>query len=364
LNLAFPLRPLIAGALIGLNLGAIAAPAPATIVFDTTPRAGQHQRQLMDMQAVMKMRIEPGADATDEQRAKIAQAAERMALMGPMKMSMQMQQTMQVDQPDADGWLRMVVRTGSTMGKIEVGGKTLPTPNMSKDLGIVARFNPRDFDFQIQEVQGSPQLSELMRTQGQATVSQALQLFKVLRERPLKVGDSVDVPLKMNLPVPMPGGAGGMDGVVHYTLARVDRGVAQFDLSMDLKVDINTPVPTPPGAASAPQGEAASAPQGEAASAPQGEAASAPQAEAASAPLAAASAPAAPTKTLHMVINGSGKGKSSLRLADRLPLATALDMDMQMTVDVPDNGRMLMDMSMTMKSKGESLAKPAAKKKG
>lgn len=329
MNLAFPLRPLLAGALLGLNLAAIAAPAPATIVFDTTPRAGQHQRQLMDMQAVMKMRVEPGDAATEEQRAKIAQAAERMAQMGPMKMSMQMQQTLQVGQPDAEGWLPVTVATAGKGVKMEVGGKAVPMPASSaQDLGFVARFNPRDFGFEIREVQGSPELSEMMRTQGQATVSQALQLFKSLRDKPLKVGDSVDVPLAMNLPVPLPGGAGAMNGQVRYTLVRLERGVAHFDLSMDMKLDMNVPMPTPPGAASAPQGEAASA-------------------------------AGTPPKTMHMVINGGGKGKSSLRLADRLPLATQLDMDMQMTMDTPDNGRMLMDMNMAMQSKGESLAKAA-----
>ncbi|MGM9484200.1 hypothetical protein ACS5PN_23605 [Roseateles sp. NT4] len=330
MTLALPLRPLFAGALLALNLGAIAA--PTSIVFDTTPRAGQHQRQLMDMQAVMKMRVEPGEAATEEERAKIAQAAERMSQMGPMKMSMQMQQTLKVGQADADGWLPMTVATVGQGVKLEVGGKAVPVPAPKTDVGFVARFNPRDFAFEIREVQGSPELSEMMRQQGNTTVAQALQLFKTLKERPLKVGDSVDVPLKMNLPVPMPGAAGGMDGVVHYTLARLERGVAYFDLAMDLKLDINTPIPTPPGAASAPQGEAASA-------------------------------TATPPKMLHMVINGGGKGHSALRLADRLALNSKLDMDMQMTVDMPDNGRMLMDMSMVMQSKGESLAKPVAAKK-
>ncbi len=331
--LASPLRPLLAAALLGLNLSAIAAPPPASIVFDTTPRAGQHQRQLMDMQAVMKMRVEAGAAATDEQRAKIAQAGERMAQMGPMKMSMQMQQTLQVGQADAEGWLPMTVTTGGKGVQLEVGGKAIPVPNPTKaDVGFVARFNPRDFAFEVREVQGSPELSDMMRTQGQNTISQALQLFKSLKERPLKVGDSIDVPLTMNLPVPMPGGAGAMDGVVHYTLARLERGVAHFDLSMDLKLDINTPVPTPPGAASAPHGQNASA-------------------------------PAPPPPPGHKGINRRRNGQSTQRLADRLALATQLDMDMQMTMDMPDNGRMLVDMNMVMQSKGESLARPAATKK-
>lgn len=341
------LRPALAAALLGLNLGAIAAPAPAPITFDTTPRAGQQHRQLIDMQAVMKMRIEPTAEATDAQRAQLAQAAERMNQMGAMKMSMQMLQTLKVDQPDADGWLPMTVATGSRTGKLEVGGKVVPLPNpKGGDLAFVARFNPRDFAFEFQKVEGSAELSEAMRTQGAAAVGEALQLFKALRERPLKVGDSVDVPLTMTLPVPLPGGAGSMNGQLHYTLARVDHGVAYFDLSMDLKLDIDAPVPTP-GTPATPA-TAASAPQGDAASA-----------------AAAASAPAtggAEPKTMHLLINGSGKGSSALRLADRLPLSNQLTMDMQVTMNMPDNARMFMDMTLVTKSKGESLAKPAAAK--
>lgn len=334
-SLASPLRSLLASALLGLNLGAHAAPADTPITFDTTPHAGQHQRQVIDMKATMQMRAEPGPDATDEQRAKIAQAAERMALMGPMKLSMQTEQTMKTGQPDAEGWLPLTLTTSAKAGQMTVGDKTMPMPaQASHNLSFSARFNPKDFSFEIQKIEGSPELNEVLRTQGNAMVSQALQLSKSLSQRPMKVGDSVDVPLTMALPIPMPGGAGSMGGQVHYTLARVERGVAYFDLSLDLNMDINAPVPAPPGAASAPA--AASAPDGGAAS-------------------------AAP-KTLHVRIGGSGKGTSSLRLADRLPLASQLAMDMKMKMDMPDNGLMLMDMAMVMQSKGESLARPTPAK--
>ena len=333
MSFASPLRPLLASALLGLNLGAHAAPAETEITFDTTPRAGQHQRQLIDMQATIKMRAEAGPEANDEQRAKIAQATERMALMGPMKMSMQMQQTLKTGQPDAEGWLPLTVEMSAKAGQMTIGDKTMPMPQQaSRDMGFVARFNPKDFNFEIQKVEGSPQMDELMRTQGNAMVNQVLQLSKALNQRPIKVGETVDVPLTMSLPVPLPGGAGSMGGLVHYKLARVDRGVAYFDLSMDIKMDISAPLPTPASAASAPQGEAASAAEG-----------------------------AAP-KTMHVQINGSGKGNSALRLADRLPLSNKLAMDMQMTMNMPDNGLMLMDMNMVMQAKGESLAKPAPTK--
>lgn len=332
---ASPLRLALAGALLGLQLAAHAAPAAPVVTFDTTPRAGQHQRQRIDVQAVMKMRLEAGPEASDEQRAKIGQAAERMAQMGPLKMAMQMQQTLKVGQPDADGWLPLSVAASHLSGQIEAGGKVTPMPGRNGDLGITARFNPRDFAFEVQDAQGAPELTELMRTRGSAMVSEALQLFKALSQRPMKVGDSVEVPFNMALPVPLPGGAGNMQSKVRYTLVRVERGVAHFDLGLAMTMDVNTPAPPPAAAASA---------------------ASAPEAD-------AASAPAAAPRMMNMRLSGQGKGSSSLRLADRLPLASKLGMDMQMTLQMPDNGRMAMDMTMVTTSKGESLAKPAAKKK-
>lgn len=329
-----PLRLPLLGALLGLHFCAQAAPAaPATASFDTTPRAGQHQRQLIDLQAVMKVRIEAGPGATDAQRAKVAQVAEGMERMGPMKMNMRMEQTMKVDAPDAEGWLPMTVAVGAKAGSMELGGKVNPMPNLAQTaMRYAARFNPKDFNFEMQKLDGgSAEMSEMMRTQGNAAIGESLQLFKALSQRPMKPGESVEVPLKMALPMPLPGGAGGMQGMVRYTLARVDKGVAYFDLHMDLQMEVNTPLPTPAAAASAASGAEASA--------------------------------EAPPQTLNMVITGGGKGKSSLRLADRLPLASKLDMDMKMTMNGPDNGRMFMDMAMVVQSKGESLARPAARKK-
>jgi hypothetical protein len=319
--------------LLGTALAGQAAPAapaaPTQVAFDTTPRAGQHQRQTIDLKAVMAMRLEAGADATDEQRAKIAQAAERMAQMGAMKMNMQMQQTMKVGAPDAAGWLPLTMAVATKAATIEVGGRSVPLPNaQASDMSFTARFNPQDFGFEVQQLEGlSPQMAEVMRSRGIAAIGEALQLYKALAQKPMKVGDSVDVPLTMALPMPLPGGAGAMQGLVRYTLARVDRGVAHFDLGLELKMDVDTPVPAP-AAASAPQGAEAPAPQ-----------------------------------SLKMQITGSGKGSSSLRLSDRLPLANRMAMTMKMVMNGPDNGRMFMDMDMTMQSRGESLAKPAAVKK-
>ena len=244
MTLATPLRLPLFGALLGLNLAAQAAPsAPVAVSFDTTPRAGQHQRLQIDLQATMKMRVEAGPEATDEQRAKIATAAENIDRMGPMKMAMRMEQTMKVDAPDAEGWLPISLTVGAKSGSVEINGKPTQLPNLAKiDMSFAARFNPKDFGFEMQKFEGgSPEMNEAMLNQGKNALSESLQLFKALSQRPLKIGESVEVPLKMALPMPLPGGAGAMQGQVRYTLKRVDKGVAHFDLNMELDMKVDTP---------------------------------------------------------------------------------------------------------------------------
>ncbi|RTL34591.1 MAG: hypothetical protein EKK53_25820 [Burkholderiales bacterium] len=328
------IRPTVIGACLGLHLAAHAAPAaPAEVRFDTTPRAGQQQRQFVDMQATMTMRVEAGPEATDEQRAKVAQMAERMAAQGgPIKMSMGMSQTTRVGQPDADGWLPLSLTSSDRKTTVEVGSKAVPMPKEAQgDMIINARFNPRDFAFEVKDVAGSaPGMEALMTTQGQAMLADAFKLHKALAQRSLKVGESVDVPMSLSLPVPLPGGAGAMQGQIHYTLVRVERGVAYFDLSMTLNANLETPLPPAPAASGASAPESATAP-----------------------------------RTLRVVMNGQATGTSALRLTDRLPLTSRMAMTMKASFDGPDNTRMLMDMDMTMQSKGESLGlrtAPAKKK--
>lgn len=335
MTLASPLRLPLLGALLGFHLVVAAAPAaPAAVSFDTTPRAGQHQRQTIDMQMLMTMRAEAAPEASEEQRAKIAQAAAQMAQAGPVKVSTRMRQTMKVGAADDAGWLPMTVSVAHQGGSVEVGGKATPLPQaQAADVSFSARFNPKDFGFELGRFDaGSPEVNALMATQGQAMIGEALQLYKALAQRPLKVGESVELPMTMALPMPLPGGAGAMQGRLRYTLARVAKGVAHFDLDMDLKMDISAPLPQPAQAASA---------------------ASAADTDAAD----------TPPQMLRMVATGSGKGTSSLRLSDRLPLANRLAMRMQMAMNGPDNGRMAFDMDMVMQSKGESLARPVSRKK-
>lgn len=318
---ASPLRIAVAGSFLGLQLIARAA-EPAAVAFDVTPQAGQYQRQLLDMQVTTTTRLVAAPNANEEERARIAQAQQQNP-QGPVKMSLRVEQTQRVGQPDDRGWLPLTLSSTSKGGDIELGGKKRALPQDKKlDLLVQARFNPKDHAFDLQQVLGGGDADEQLRTKGAAMVTEALQLPKALGERPLKVGDSVDVPMKMALPFAVPDSDGQMNSKLRYTLKRVDKGIAHFDLSMDMQIQATAPLPA------ASEASDAAAPQ-----------------------------------TMNLQLSGSGKGSSTLRLADRLPLSSLLNLDVRMAMQAPDNGRVLMSMRMQMKSKGESLAKPAAAKK-
>lgn len=323
----FPsLRLTLAAALLAASTTTPAAPA---VTFDTTPRAGQHQRQIVDMQMTVTSRVEAGPGASDEQRVRIQQMAEQMARTGAMKMTLQMEQTLRVGRADADGWLPLELGVLPRGGQFEVGGETraIPPEGTPKS-AITARFNPRDFGYEIVRVQGSTALTETLRQQASGNLREALQLYKSLAQRPMKVGDSVEVPMKLPMPIALPGTSGNLDSAIRYTLVRVERGVAHFDLTMDLNATADIPVPQKPAAAAS-----------------------------------AASAAAAPAGVLRMQARGTGKGTSSLRLSDRLPLATRLDLDMQVTMQGPDETLMNADMKLAMTSQGENLTRSARKAK-
>jgi hypothetical protein len=331
------LRPLLATTLLATSATTWAAP---TATFDTTPRPGQHQRQRVEMQMKITTHVEAAPGASDEERARIAERAAQLAQTGPVTMALKMEQTLLVGRPDPAGWLPVQLSATPRGGSFEVGGQVRPIPaSDTPKTSLSARFNPRDFSYEIVKFQGNAALSDALRQAANNTMGEALQLFKALAQRPMKVGDSVDLPMKVPLPVPVPGSNGGLDSNLRYTLVRVARGVAYFDLAMDLNISAELPAqPQPAQAASA-----------------------APPAAAASSASQAASAEAA--GMLRLQASGTAKGTSALRLSDRLPLSSQLAMDMRMNMQGPDNARMSFDMALSMKSEGESLGKARAKKK-
>lgn len=324
---------------------AAAAPAlTAPVHFDTMPRAGQQQRQQMKVQASIQMRMEASPQASDEQRARAAQVAQQIAATNPMKMDMGMQQTIKVGQPDTQGWLPMSFDLDVQRMNMDMGGTAIPLPKEKRPiLNFDARFNPKNFALEIVGVNGQSEVSQALRARGTSLMDEQLNLFRALALKPLRPGESVEVPLSMSLPLPVPG-VGDFQGKAIYTLRAVKQGVAHFDVTTDMAINADMAVP-PPGAS----------PASAASSAPETSGAQADPAASAPAAMTAASAPAA-MPNLHMHMEGRGAGTTRLRLADRLVTASQMNMDIQMTMGQPEASTMRMDVKMTMESKGESLS--------
>jgi len=312
-------RPRLAGAMFSLLAGAALAAKPAADLpsLDVTPRPNQHQRQTIDMQATMNMQILPRAEASDEDKAKAQQAQAAM----PMTMKMRMQQTLHTGSLRTDGWIPLSLdhRT-QEMSMTTATGVAIPVPaSQAGNLKIAARFNPKDFAFEFENVQGQEPLDERLKPMMNNLMNQVLGMAKAMRDQKLKVGDSFEMPMNVAMPMPGQGLDGGqLKGQMRYTLTRIDKGVAYFDLGV--KLDINAAI-TPPAGASAP-----------------------------------AAGP------VNMTAEGSGQGQFALRLSDRLALTNDMTMQTLMTISAPNGDVVKMTMDMTMKGRGESL-KPAAVKR-
>lgn len=319
-------RPRLAGLALALLSGTVLAAKPAAEVplMDMTPRPNQHQRQTMDMQALMNVRIEPRAGATDEEKARAQQSQAAM----PMTMKLRLQQTMRTGALKADGWMPLTLdhRT-MDLSMTTATGVPVPLPTAKTgNMTITARLHPQDLRFELDTVQGQQPLDEQMKPMMNNLMNQMLGMAKAVRGKSLVVGESFDMPLDAALPMPGPGPNGGqLKGQIRYTLTRLDKGIAYFDAGMTL--DMNASV-TPPASASAP-------------------------ADGASAPAAGA---------VNMSAQGGGQGKFSMRLADRLALTSDMSLQTQMTINVPNGDVVKMDMDMTMKGRGESLKPVAAKR--
>lgn len=312
-------RPRLAGLVMGLLTSTVLAAKPAAEppLMDMTPRPNQHQRQTFDMQALMTMRIEPRAEATDEEKARAEQAQTAM----PMTMKMRLQQTMRTGGLKADGWMPLTLDHRTLdMAMTTATGVPVPLPpSKAGNMTITARFHPQELRFELDTVQSQQPLDDSLKPMMNNLMNQVLGMAQAMRGKKLVVGESFELPLDAALPMPGPGPNGGqLKGQLRYTLTRLDKGIAYFDVGMTL--DMNAAV-TPPAGASAP-----------------------------------AAGP------VNMTAQGGGQGKFSMRLADRLALTSDMSMQTKMTINVPNGDVVRMDMDMTMKGRGESL-KPAATKR-
>lgn len=326
-----PLRRLVPAACLALALApALVFADDAPITMNLVPLANSQHQHDYRMKFVTDMKIKPREGASDEEAQ--ALSSKMGAVKMPLTMTMQMRQRLQTGKADAQGRIPLTAR-------IEQGTMDMRTGDGDLLPGVPNRGMP-DMQFSADIVDGRYENIRLSGD-GAAQLPPALlegvfrKTFDALGKMngaQLRVGDSVDLPLEMNLPLPgVPGGSNAGKVTARYTLAKVEAGTAFFDVAATLDFKLDMPMPA---------AQAASA---------------------ASAARAPDAAPGAAPTSLQMVMAGSGTGHMQVRLADRLQLHNDMVMHMTLQMPLPEGHTMQMNLQMEMDANGKAL--PPAKGK-
>ncbi|MET0210672.1 MAG: hypothetical protein ABW220_16615 [Burkholderiaceae bacterium] len=323
-------RLTLAAAAAALPLAAVAA-EPSSITLNLAPLANSSQQQDMSMKMTMNMSITPPEGTSDEKRAELTQ---RLAGSGmPMVMTTVMRQRLDTGAKDAEG--RIPVSATMETLKSEMRNKSgqvqqrpIPVPKMSFTATL------KDDRFEDIDLSGMEGMSSLTPAMRDKMFKQIFDWAYKFNGTTLKLGESVELPLDMELPMPVPGAASAGKFNGRYTLTQIKQGVAFMDVDVDMTMDLTVPLPPQPAASGA----------------------SAPAAASPDAAASSASAPAAAQgKNVTGTMTGKGKGKMQIRLKDRLQLQNAMDMNFRVNMQMPDGNAMAMDMGMVIDAKGKAL---------
>ncbi|MCV2364733.1 hypothetical protein LNV23_14865 [Paucibacter sp. DJ1R-11] len=308
----------------------VAAAAAATdeveLRFFPLPQQRHQIRSVMTMK--MDMRMEPLEGMSDDERAKMEQAMQAAKM--PMTMRSEFDQRMTTTTADKEGNFQLQLRGKSLpMEMSNAAGERVGPAKSTIDIKIDAKLNQKTGSFEAMKVAG---LDAAASGMSEGLLKQLLMSMRGLEGRRLKVGESAEMPLDMALPIPKGPGM-NLKMVGRYTLLKLEQGVADFDVGVSISMDMDGSTVDPASSAAL--------------------ASSSPAAD------SAASAPAAAdpkNQTLpSMKASGQGKGRMSLRLADRLMLTQQMEMTMSMRIEAAGKPAMNMNMDMQMEASGKNL---------
>ncbi|OWQ87539.1 hypothetical protein CDN99_18235 [Roseateles aquatilis] len=332
------LRPRLAGlslaALGALPAAGFAAANLDTVTLNLTPLPSMSQEQQLKMDMRMSMKLTPPPNATEEVRAKAEQAQATM----PLTLQSVMRQRLTTGPKRADGSYSLQADMESLkqeMRNAQGQVQALPKQPPMKFTATIRNDQFEAIHLDMPAVNG--QQPQMRQDAMEKVFNQVFDWVRKFNGTTLKVGESVEFPLELALPMAPSNSAGKVMG--RYTLTQLKQGVASFDV--DIRMDMNLAVPVKADAASA-----ASAPASDGAVTP----------------------PAAPPQA-QATMKGTGQGTMDIRLADRLQLRSKVTMNMGMDMAGPDGSAIRMDMQMDMEGAGKTLpmkkaatpAKPTAK---
>lgn len=308
---------------------AAAATNEVELRFFPLPQQRHQIRSVMAMK--MDMRMEPLEGMSEDERAKMEQAMQAAKM--PMTMRSEFDQRMTTTAADKQGNFQLQLRGKSLpMEMTNAAGERVGPPKATMDIKIDAKLNQKTGSFESMKVAG---LDAAASGMSEGLLKQLLMSMRGLEGRRLKVGESAEMPLDMALPIPKGPGM-NLKMVGRYTLLKLEQGVADFDVGVSISMDMD---------GSTPDAASSAAP-----------ASSSPDASAAD-PVSSAPAAADPKNQPmpSMKASGQGKGRMSLRLADRLMLTQQMEMTMSMRIEAAGKPAMNMSMDMQMEASGKNL---------
>ena len=278
-----------------------------------------HQQLDTKMRIEMRMNVQPKADSSEAEREKLA--ATMGKLPSPILMNSKFTQRIDTSAADKQGLIKVQseVMMGMTEMQLGAGGPVQTVPSPLGNMRFSAVLNKGRFE----QVQFSEAMAKTVPGINAETVfAKMFNAMAPLEGAMLKPGESIELPFQMEMPLPgVDASALNNKTVARYTLRKVEKGVAEFDVSAELDMKVDGMLPAPAPAASA------------------------------------ASEPQAAPVPFKLKANGSGKGQVRLRLADRLMLMSTMDFSAQMEMPMPDGNLMQMQMRMLMDLKGQTVKK-------
>ena len=282
-----------------------AKPEPQEVVLQFQPQPGDKMRQSMDMKMQMAMNMLPGANMTDEQRARLAEGAKKLAK--GMSMDMKMSLRTEASETDAKGEYLLHMRgEGGQIHMHMPDGQAKQMPNPSADLEIDALVHPDTKAVEILRIKSShSQLKDAKALDGMAesVMQQAFGAMREMEGRHMKIGDSAEIPFKMQLPMQQLPADAKLNATIAFKLMAIRKGIAYFDTTVAMDMEMKSQEQE--------------------------------------------------SKKMHMALKGSGTGIMEYRIADRLPMRQDMGMTLLMDMEMPGNVSMQMDMKMQVRGKAE-----------
>ncbi|WP_377157339.1 hypothetical protein ACFJIX_01915 [Roseateles sp. UC29_93] len=302
---------LVAALAVQAAVAVPAAMAQDSVKLNMVPLPSTRQQVdiAMDMKMNMSMQLPP--NATEQQRAQMAQMKASM----PITMKMGMRQDLSTTAKGADGAYTLNAEVTTLQSEMRDGtGQARPMPPQGP-MRFSAQLKDDQFEKIDLQLSNAGQAQALSKEMQEKIFNQSFDWMRKFNGKSLKVGETLEMPIDMNLPMAS-SKAGKLLG--RYTLTSVNKGIASFDV--DVRMDMSFAAPAP-----------------------------------------AASGASAPAGPVEGAMTGSGRGKMDLRLADRLMVRSTMAMTMGVDMAGPQGNKMRMDMEMSMTGTGKALP-PGAKK--